>query len=277
MARRCSGALPKMKKSLKKRQHVESCLFLDYYQYNDHTGSMKKIFTILLISFALGACSTSGRTQKEEFIVDPDSPQISIGEIDVQLDKTFPLPGIRKTSVTMNYFPREDAVCLQYRTDLMTYYQFWSRSGRTAFIKALEDYKEDYTARNLDRKGGRRAIRKYGNVEGYLIWQMSKYLTRARAGVNIEIGYSFKDNSPYFTINQRDAHYVSPLSEREVRNAPQIPMYFTRAQADELAVFFDQQYLEGLVSGRVDDNADIEDYYNENETQSENDIQSDEY
>ena len=238
---------------------------------------MKKIITILLISFVFGACSTEGRTQKEEFIVDLNSPQISMGEISVQLNKTFPLPGIRKVNVTMNYFPREDAVCLQYRADLITYYQFWSRSGRAAFIKALEEYKEDYTARNLDRRGGRMAIRKYGNAEGYLIWQMARYLTQARAGVNIEIGYSFKENSPYFTTNQREAHYVSPVSEREVRDTPQIPMYFTRAQADELAVFFDQQYLQGLVSVRVDENIDTEDYYYEKETQSEDGTQTDEY
>ena len=238
---------------------------------------MKKIFTILLISFALGACVTGNRTEKEEFTVRLDSPQISISDIDVQLDKTFPLPGIRKISVTISYFPGEDAVCLQYRADMMTYYQFWSKSGRTAFLNALEEYKKDYAVRNLDSRGGAAAKRKYGNAGGYLIWQLASFTTQARADVNIELGYSFRENSPYFTLNQREALFINPLSEKEHLNTAQIPMYFTRAQADELAVFFDQEFLQGLVSVRINDNADIENYYNENETQSENNIQSDEY
>jgi len=238
---------------------------------------MKKIFIILIISVALGACTTAGRTEKEEFTVRLDSPQISIGEIDAQLDKTFPLPGIKKISVTMSYFPREDAVCLQYRADMMSYYQFWNRSGRTAFIKALKEYKEDYAARNLDNRGGSRAKRKYGNTEGYLIWQLSSFTTQAKAGVNIEIGYSFRENSPYFTLNQREALFINPLSEKEHINTSQIPMYFTRAQADELAVFFDQEFLQGLVFVRANDSIGTEDYYNENEIQTESDIQTEEY
>ena len=102
---------------------------------------MKKSLIILIITLTFCACGTIGRTEKEVFIVNLNSPQISMGVIDIQFDKTFPLPGMRKISVTMNYFPAEDAVCLQYRADLMTYYQFWSRSGRAAFVKALEDYK----------------------------------------------------------------------------------------------------------------------------------------
>ena len=211
---------------------------------------MKNLYIVLLITLVLGACATAGRTEEEEFNVDLKSPQISMGNIEVQFDKTFPLPGIKKGVVTLNYFPREDAVCLQYKADLMTYYQFWSRSGRTAFIKALEEYKEDYAARNLNKRGGSRAKRKYGNTDGYLIWQMSRFMTQAKAGVNIEIGYSFRENFPYFTLNQRETNYVNPLSEREIRNTQQIPMYFTRAQAEELAAMFDQQLLQGLVSGR---------------------------
>ena len=137
---------------------------------------MKKIFTIILIALVLGACVTAGRTRKEVFIVDHDSPQISMGEIEVQMKKTFPLPGIKKTTVTISYFPSEDAVCLRYSDNFMTYNQFWSRSGRAAFVKALEEYKEDYAARNLDRRGGIRAKRKYGSADGYLIWQMSSLL-----------------------------------------------------------------------------------------------------
>jgi len=238
---------------------------------------MKKIFTILLIALALGAC-VGTRTRKEVFIVDLNSPQISMGEIEVQMNKTFPLPGIKKSNITMSYFPNEDAVCLRYRDNFMTYHQFWSRSGRAAFVKALEEYKVDYAARNLDIRGGIRAKRKYGNADGYLIWQMSSFTTRASGEVKIEFGYTFKENSPYFTVNQCEALYVDPLAERDRYDTPQIPMYFTRAQADELVILFDQEYLQGLIAGGAfsGDNS-YDDYNDEKALPSENETQTDEY
>ena len=205
---------------------------------------------MLLIALMFSSCATaSKKEEKEVFIVDLNSPKVSIGEIETQLDRTFPLPGVRKINVTVEYFPREDAVCLQYRAELMIYYQFWSRSGRAAFINALEKYKEDYEARNLDSKGGNRTKRNYGTAEGYIIWQVSRYTSQSKANVDFEIGYFFKSNAPYFTINQREGSYIDPLSEKEIKNSSQIPMYFTRAQADELAAIFDQGLLQGLVSG----------------------------
>jgi len=244
----------------------------------NNTVFMKKFITILLISLALGACATGNRTEKEVFTVSLRSPQITMSEIEVQMNKTFPLPGIRKVKVTIKYFPREDAVCLQYRVDMMTYYQFWSRNGRTAFIKALEEYKEDYAARNLDRRGGIRARRKYGTVDGFLIWQMSSFTTQSNSSVNMEIGYSFKDNSPYFTVNQGEGEFLEPLSTRDIRKTQEMPMYLTRAQADELVIFFDQQYLQGLVTGGIfSDDESYDEYIDENETQSETETQADEY
>jgi len=251
---------------------------IDYQKNNAHTVLMKKALIILIITLTFCTCGTMARTEKEVFTVSLNSRQIPMGMIDIQFDQTFPLPGMRKISVTMNYFPAEDAVCLQYRADLMTYYQFWSRSGRAAFVKALEEYKEDYAARNLDRRGGRPARRKYGNAEGYLIWQLSRFTTQFKGEVNIEIGYTFKDNSPYFMLNQREAHYADPVTEKDSRESQQIAMYFTRARADDLAVFFSQEYLQGLASGAAAGSDDYyDDYYEENEIQSGKDNQADEY
>ena len=227
---------------------------------------MKYFIALLLTALTLSACETTGRTEKEVFTVNLRSPQISMGEIETQFDNTFPMPGIKKGTATLNYFPDEDAVCLQYRLDFMTYHQFWSRSGRAAFINALEKYKEDYENRSLNSRGGNLTKRTYGAAGGYLIWQLSIYTTQARSAVNIEIGYSFKNNAPYFTINQREGFFQDPLAERTVRETSQITMYFTRAQAEELAFFFDQQYLQGLVKGGgvVNDN-----YFGESETQTD--------
>jgi hypothetical protein len=56
-------------------------------------------------------------------------------------------------------------------------------------------------------------------------------------------------------------------------------MYFTRAQADELAALFDQQYLQGLTAaGGAGGDDDYDDEYgDETEIQSENETQAEEY
>jgi hypothetical protein len=200
---------------------------------------------IFLIALILNACITTGTKDVEEFIVSLDSPQFQIGEIELQFDNIFPLGGIRSNTVTVLYFPREDAVCLQYRLDYITYHQFWSRSGRQVFINALESYKGDYQDRNLERNS-RASKRNYGTVQGYLIWQMFSISVQAKANMNVDLGYFFNDRSPYFTVTQREAVYEDQRSRTYNRTSNVISMYFTRAQADELAALFQQHYLRGL-------------------------------
>jgi len=208
---------------------------------------MKKFLSLSIIALMFGACVTS-KPEVEVFTVNLKSPQISMGEIEAQFDKIFPLPGVNKKTIRVSYFPREDAVCLRYTSELMTYYQFWSRNGREAFINALAKYKEDYSARSLDRRGGKKAKKEYGAAYGYLIWQLHEWTIQAKANVNIELGYSFKENNPYFSLNQLEAFYEDPRYRDLNRETQPIPIYFTRAQADELAILFDHEYLQGLRS-----------------------------
>ncbi|MCL2442240.1 MAG: hypothetical protein FWD13_02105 [Treponema sp.] len=215
------------------------------------------------------ACTTNSGKDRVEFIVNHNSPQISVGEIELQFTALLGMGGLRKQTVNVLYYPAEDAVCLLYRQDFMNYQQFWSRSGRQGFINALQKYNEDYEARSLERRGGRNAARKYGTVRGYLIWQQFSIAVRARANMNVELGYAFKERVPYFTVSQREAEYKDAVTRDNDRTSQNITMYFTRAQAAELAVLFEQHYLNELISRNADsvhplETTDIDiDYYYE--------------
>jgi hypothetical protein len=220
----------------------------------------------LALSLTFSACGTV-RTPKKEFIVDVNSPKIEIGEIEAQIDRLLSIGGLRKINVSVSYYPQEDAVCLKYVADLMTYYHFWSREGRAAYIVALAQYNEDYAARNLVRND-LRTFKKYNIIQGYLVWQLHQYAIRARGNMNVELGYSFRNRSPYFTVNQRDAEYIDSIGSDNNRTSPTIPMYFTRAQAEELAALFDHEFLQALVTSR---SGGGDNFYDEK------DIQKDEY
>ncbi|MCL2765836.1 MAG: hypothetical protein FWD40_11255 [Treponema sp.] len=206
---------------------------------------MKHIYIFIAVILLLSACATSNKKDADEFIVNMNSPQIPIGEIELQFESFMGIGGLRKSTAAVLYFPREDAVCLQYRQDYTTYHQFWDRSGRQAFLSALQQYNKDFDERNLNRTQ-RRSLRNYGTVKGFLVWQQFAFAVQARGNMDVELGFAFRERAPYFTINQRVAEYNETISESDIKTSIIVTMFYTRAQAAELAALFEQHFLNDL-------------------------------
>jgi len=209
------------------------------------------IFAVILaISPLFCGCSVFQTVKEEPFSVKLESPKVQAGVIEAQAERMLNIGGLRKTNITVDYYPVEDAVCLQYRLDFMTFYQFWNKEGRAIYLKALEQYKEDYEQRTLNSRGSKKTKSQYGRTDGYLIWQAAKYLTRARAPVNVDLGYYIrtisKNRVAFFTLFQREAVFIDENTKNEKRQTTDMTMYLTRAQADELAELFDQGFLSSL-------------------------------
>jgi len=162
----------------------------------------------------------------------------------VQFETMMGLGNLKKYNVSVLYFPKEDVVCLKYVYEYYTFHQFWNKKGRLYYISALQKYNEDYATRNL-QKGDNKSRRKYGIIRGFLVWQMFSFSVQANASMNVELGYNFKDKSPYFTVFQRSAEYLSERSRDGNRSSPNITIFFTRAQAAELSAIFEQYILQG--------------------------------
>lgn len=211
---------------------------------------------ILTVSPLFNSCTVPQPVKKEEgFSVKLDSPKLNAGFFEAQFEKLVDIGELRKANVTVDYYPLDDAVCLQYRLDFMTYYLFWDKNGREAFMKALEQYKEDYDQRKLNPKGSKKTKTQYGNVNGYLIWQGAKYMVRSFTPVDIGLGYYIrnvmKQRVAFFTVYQPEATFIDEMSKNEKRQSNIITMYFTKVQADILSNLFDQDFLKSL-SGRIE-------------------------
>jgi len=179
---------------------------------------------------------------KKPFTVDIYSPRYVAGSVEVQTDKV--LSGLKKIKANVYYYPDENAVCLEFTAETIFFSQFWSSDGRDAFIVALEQYKTDYEQRNLAAKSAR-TKRAYGKVQGYLVWSVLRVLSEPAQGVVVlDLGYMFKDNMPYFSLTQRPAEYKDNTSRKT--QSPNVMLYFTRAQAEELTALFNQEYLDKL-------------------------------
>jgi len=210
-----------------------------------------RILSILLLVFMFVSCNTTPKQPPPppKLTVNLSSPQVPLGAVDMQIDRTFPLSGLRRVNIDVIYFPNEEAVCLKYRSDFFTYHQFWDQDSRQVFLAALETYGEDYTNRNLD-SNSRTSRTIYGNVESFLIWQEFQFTKQYRGNMSIDIGYFFRERSPYFCVTQKQATFTDPIHNTQ-HNSQNVPMYFTRAQAGELAVFFDEELLESHASART--------------------------
>jgi len=232
---------------------------------------MKKIVPLLLVVLSLNSCSIFKKEilRREQLVppltVDLNAPHVEIGQIEGQFNRAFPLSGIQKREINVSYYPREDAVCLQFRLNTLTYNAFWHREGREAFIKALAKYNDDFAAQKLTNRNTKTKS-EYGTVENnYLIWYMSTFTTRSKGNMNSELGYYFRENSPFFAMTLLEAYFTSPtLDKNDDQTSPITPIFFTRSQAEELAAFFDGEYLRSLSdvqpARRIGADADFENY-----------------
>jgi hypothetical protein len=202
----------------------------------------KKLPIILFFVILITACKTNDAVKVEDFKVSLKSPQSVVGEIELQLDTLMGMGQLKKQTATVLYFPKEDVICLKYKYEFYTYHQFWNRRGRLQFISALQKYNEDYDARDLQRNFNK-SQQKYGTVRSYLVWQLATFTVQAYANMNIDLGYTFKDRSPYFSVYQREAEYLDDRARDSNRTSPALTMYFTRAQAAELSEIFEQYII----------------------------------
>ena len=193
------------------------------------------------------ACSTV-QPARERIQVNQRGLEIGAGSADAQFDKVFGVGPLEKRDVAVSYFPADDVVCLRFRVDLVGYRQYWDQANRAAFIEALDRYKEDYDQKNLPAKGSR-GKRQYGTIRGLLIWETHRFSHLNYSYPKLELGYYFKNRSPYFTVTQREAPNEEPASKQGNPRSRNIVMYLTRAQADSIAALFAQDYLLNLRPG----------------------------
>jgi len=175
-----------------------------------------------------------------------DMDPFSVGTFEAQFDR-FLSSKVKKTEIEAVFHPRFNYVSLEFRSELLTYRQFWDEPARRQFAAALELYKRDFQDGKLVNNN-RKTKSVYGKVKGRLEWLMSRYTKTRVSNPIIEIGYQFKENNPYFTTLMRSANEViTEDDDSTATNSQPIYMYFTRAQADVLAGIFNQARLLELI------------------------------
>ena len=213
---------------------------------------MKRLTTYILavaVILLVLSCKTVDLSKKYPNMV-ADLDPVSVGTFDAQFDRMFSTKA-RKTEIEAIFHPRFNYVSLEFKQDLITYRQFWDQAARKQFAASLELYKKDFENRKLSNNN-RRTKSVYGKVNGHVEWELSKFTKTHVSYPIIEIGYQFKENTPFFTTFMRSTkETVDKEDDSDATYSQPVTMYFTRAQADVLAGIFDQARLMELIGTQI--------------------------
>jgi len=202
-------------------------------------------FIIVLLT-ALFVCSCSSTPQVNTFSVDLNSPRFEAGSTEAYFNKAASITGgLKKDTITVFYYPLEDAVCLQFNVMYIHCNQFWDRDGRDAFVSAFERYQQEYDQRKLV-KGNKKTRKMYGEAQGFFTWKKTSVGIQAQGYPKIKLGYQFNGQSVFFTTTQMEAYYEDPIARSRNQTSSIVEIYFTRAQAESLVALFKQEHLQSL-------------------------------
>lgn len=121
------------------------------------------------------------------------------------------------------------------------YYIYMNDSARKVLAENVEKYIEDFEKRNLKNRGKNYKV--YGELPIRLEWGSVPSMTDSYGKGQLQCGYKFYKNSPYFTLT------VWPVKNLETRKAAatsksvRIQYYFTKAQAKKLAELLSDENL----------------------------------
>ena len=208
---------------------------------------MKKIILLCVTAALLVSCKNLEKGSKyPDMVADIDPYQV--GSVNAFFDQPFSSK-VKEAAVEVFFYPRENEVALEFSYSTGQYRQFWSKEGRRLFTEALNRYKEDFANQNLSTKTNKtRAV--YGKVNSRFQWRTLKISSLYRASPVIELGYRFRDDAPYLAARQTKAKEESGKNNEGIKESPQYSIYFTRAQAEELAAIFDQAFLLKSLEGK---------------------------
>ncbi|MDR1301225.1 MAG: hypothetical protein LBK43_01990 [Treponema sp.] len=209
---------------------------------------MKRIAYCLVLMLC-GVSCVSQKPPKSALIADVDP--IPLGSVGIAFDPLFSST-LDTKDVSVSFNPRDDTVSLEFRYQTVIYRQYWDQAGREQFIAAVQRYHTDFEARNLNTKASKSRTA-YGTTQARAEWGQFAFSVNARSYPRMDLGYRFKENSPYFTVVQREAPDTITPSADGSRMSLQITTYFTRSVADKVAAFFNQAYLLGILEANLED------------------------
>ena len=123
------------------------------------------------------------------------------------------------------------------------YIVLMDKKMRSVFTNAVNSYLSDFENKKLTRKD-KKSIKKYGKSKATLYWGVLKSQTSNYGYSDAYFGYTFKENSPYFTITIYPTVNEKRWDDDTVaEESMTLNYYFTKAQSKALVDFLNEDNL----------------------------------
>ncbi|MDA3849791.1 MAG: hypothetical protein PF447_00810 [Spirochaetaceae bacterium] len=206
---------------------------------------MKKIINpilIILLSMAAIACLSQPQVQSElKMLADVDPIPLGSSSIGVMkmLDRS-----LKEVESEIILHPRNNMLTLIVKDGAAnTHILHLDEFSRTAYIMGLQEYMESFDAHSLvDDKRVTEDL--YGSFKAMHQWGLIGI--NAEGMTTVDLGYLFKDESPYFTLTINDKK-ITLENSNTVRGTTVLKLYFTRNQALALGEYFKQENIQGFI------------------------------
>lgn len=124
---------------------------------------------------------------------------------------------------------------LQYRSNLGGYNLLMNKAARRALADSVKQYLADFDNKTLSRKT-RESYKVYGQYPCRMEWGLFAQTASNYADTNVQMGYMFKNKSPYFTLTvweTKNSRYQVTTSNDEDLQTTYI--FMTKEQARQLS------------------------------------------
>ena len=132
------------------------------------------------------------------------------------------------------------------------YYVFFDTDSRKKLIDAGNQYLKDFENKKLDRKS-KKSQQKYGKVTSDVYFGSIKMQAKNHSQPVTYYGYSFKKNSPYFTITCMSAQNLRYTSVDDIYpvTSTVVVYYFTKAQLKNLMNLVSEENINSYKANAV--------------------------
>ncbi len=188
---------------------------------------------------------------------------ISIDETSVFEPNAFGNLKAKKATITVDPKKKEAGFGSSYLAAY--YFLFWDTDSRKTVLKTMETYLSDFENKRLKRDLNS-SFKIYGQADVRLRWGALNNSTPNNGIGTMNLGYKFKDKSPYFTITIYPTfNEHSKTTDSVTKESMMLSYYFTRAQIADFISMLSDESIANSLSDYTDDEyyqnkVEIDDY-----------------
>lgn len=210
--------------------------------------------------------NTEKKQEKKQFVLfkyGNIGDYISVDETSVFVPNAFGSLKTKKATITID--PKKNEAGFGSAYLAAYYFLFWDVDSRKTVLETMNKYLSDFENKRLKRDLNS-SFKIYGKADVRLRWGVLSNSTPNNGIGTMNLGYKFKENSPYFTITIYPTfNEFSKTSDSVNKESMMLTYYFTRSQiADFVSMLSDESIADALSEYTDDDyyqnNVKIDDY-----------------